>query len=172
MPISENQTQVAKTMPTKIPIRPAKLVSSTSHQIPGKLTVTELFFEVPLDHANPDKSEKLRIFCRSAVKFEKPAAPKGRKATTRQQDGKGDGGGKDDDGDDDQLPLLVYIQGGPGFGCPPPQDFAIIGEILNRGYKVCDSAFLNLGHLHFGHVKHCAVCGRAMQSGDDRSKSS
>lgn len=132
-------------MPTKIPIRPAKLISSTSHQVSGRLTVTELFFEVPLDHADPDGSEKLRIFCRSAEKFDKPAAPKAKKTKTKtkkQQDGKPEDGGKGEDGegeeDKDQLPLFVYVQGGPGFGCPPPQDFGITGEILNRGYKVCE----------------------------------
>jgi hypothetical protein len=129
-------------MPTKIPIRPAKLISSTSHQVSGKLTVTELFFEVPLDHADPDGSEKLRIFCRSAEKFEKPAAPKAKKTKKKQQEGKSEDGEGEGEGDvdKDQLPLFVYVQGGPGFGCPPPQDFGITGEILNRGYKVCGFA--------------------------------
>ncbi|KEF52485.1 uncharacterized protein A1O9_11327 [Exophiala aquamarina CBS 119918] len=130
-------------MQTKIPIRPAKLISSTSHQVPGKLTVTELFFEVPLDHADPDGSEKLRIFCRSAERFEKPAAPKCKKPKTKQQlDGKAE---DDGDGDKDQLPLFVYVQGGPGFGCPPPQDFGITGEILSRGYK-----FITFDHRGMG----------------------
>jgi len=135
-------------MVPQIPIRPAKLISSTTHQVPGKLTVTELFFEVPLDHSDPDGSEKLRIFCRSAEKFEKPAAPKGKKA--KEQDG------DREDGDKDQLPLFVYIQGGPGFGCPPPQDFAITGEILGRGYKVCDSVFSQSWIFALlGHAKRC-----------------
>lgn len=103
----------------KIPIRPAKLLSSTSHQVPGKLLVTELFFSVPLDHADPDKSERLRIFCRCTEKFENPVGGKPPKSK-----------------DAEQSPFLVYIQGGPGFGSPPPQDFPVTREVLDRGYKV------------------------------------
>lgn len=112
------------TMPAaKIPIRPATLISSNSHQVPGKLTITELFFEVPLDHADPDNSEKLRIFCRSTEKFDK------------------DGPKKEGKDGEQHLPLLVYVQGGPGFGSPPPQDFTITKEVLDRGYKVCGIYF-------------------------------
>ena len=97
-------------------IKSAHLISSRPHQVPGKLLVTELFFEVPLDHARPEGS-KLRIFCRSGKKFETPAAPhpKG----------------------DEHLPWFVYIPGGPGFGCPPPQNIMeVTTEVLGRGYQV------------------------------------
>jgi hypothetical protein len=101
-------------------IQPAVLLSSTAHQLPGKLLVTELFFQVPLDHATPN-GEKLRIFCRSARKFEKPAASKP----------KGD--------DDDKLPWFVYVPGGPGFGCPPPESLQFTSEVLDRGYQVSNT---------------------------------
>ena len=38
---------------------------------PGKINVSELFFEVPKDHSNPSKGS-LRLFARSAERFEKP----------------------------------------------------------------------------------------------------
>ncbi|KAK4934293.1 hypothetical protein LTR10_024393 [Elasticomyces elasticus] len=107
-------------------IQPAKVLSSRSHQTPGKLLVTELFFEVPLDHSNP-RSDPLRIFCRSARKFEKPAVPKPAS-------------------DDDKLPWLVYIPGGPGFGCPPPQSLMeFTNTVLARSYQ-----FLAFDHRGMG----------------------
>ena len=96
-------------------IKAARLISSRPYQMPGKVIVTELFFEVPLDHARPEGS-KLRIFCRSARKFEKPAAPKA---------------------NDEPLPWFVYIPGGPGFGCPPPQNLIeVTNQVLDGGYQV------------------------------------
>jgi hypothetical protein len=103
-----------------VSIQPAKLLSRRTHQIPGKLLVTELFFSVPLDHSKPDDGEeRLKIFCRSARKFEKPAAPKTASDDT------------------DKLPWFVYIPGGPGFGCASPQNLPeFTNEVLATGYQV------------------------------------
>ena len=67
----------------------AKLVSKRAHQVPGmtgsisdpafvrltaasgKLTISEHFFEVPLNHASP-LDGSLRLFARSIERFEKP----------------------------------------------------------------------------------------------------
>ena len=49
----------------------AKLLGKRTHQIPGKLNVSELFFEVPKDYSNP-RSGTLRLFARSVERFEKP----------------------------------------------------------------------------------------------------
>ena len=49
----------------------AKLLGKRTHQMPGRLNVSELFFEVPKDHSNP-KSGSLRLFARSVERFEKP----------------------------------------------------------------------------------------------------
>ena len=62
-----------------------------THRIPG-LVLTDHFFTVPLDYAQPD-GEKITIFARAAV------AP-----------------GKEDA----DLPWLVFFQGGPGFPSPRP----------------------------------------------------
>ncbi len=49
----------------------AKLLGKRTHQMPGRLNVSELFFEVPKDYSNP-KSGSLRLFARSVDRFEKP----------------------------------------------------------------------------------------------------
>jgi pimeloyl-ACP methyl ester carboxylesterase len=63
----------------------------TTHRLPG-LVLTDHEFTVPLDHARPG-GEQITVFAREAV------AP-----------------GKEDA----DLPWLVFLQGGPGFGGPRP----------------------------------------------------
>ena len=99
----------------------AKLISTRTHLIPGRLKVSELFFDVPLDHSLPNSSRTIRIFGRSVERPEKPAAPPA----------EGEGGKPK------QLPYFVYLQGGPGFGCASPQDYGFAGLVLDRGFKVC-----------------------------------
>ncbi|EXJ90898.1 hypothetical protein A1O1_04004 [Capronia coronata CBS 617.96] len=107
-------------------IEPARLISAREHQVPGKLLVAELLFEVPLDHTQPS-GERIKLFCRSAKKFAKPAAP-------------------DSKANKEQLPWFVYIPGGPGFGCPPPQNMMeLTTEVLERGYQ-----FLCFDHRGMG----------------------
>ena len=98
-------------------IQPATLVSSQSHVQPGRLLVTELCFTVPLDHADPN-GEKLDLFCRAARRNEVPVGPISEEARK-------------------PLPYLVYIPGGPGMGCPPPQDMLpLTNFFLNKGYQI------------------------------------
>lgn len=49
----------------------AKLMGKRTHQMPGRLNVSELFFEVPKDHSRPQNGS-LRLFARSVERFEKP----------------------------------------------------------------------------------------------------
>lgn len=49
----------------------AKLLGKRTHQMPGKFNVSELFFQVPRDYANPHNGS-LRLFARSVERFEKP----------------------------------------------------------------------------------------------------
>lgn len=49
----------------------AKLLGKRTHQMPGRLNVSELFFEVPKDHSRPQDGS-LRLFARSVERFEKP----------------------------------------------------------------------------------------------------
>jgi pimeloyl-ACP methyl ester carboxylesterase len=63
----------------------------TSYRQPGTV-LTDRTFAVPLDHARPD-GEQIELFAREV-------APAGKAA--------------------DDLPWLVFLQGGPGFGAPRP----------------------------------------------------
>lgn len=49
----------------------AKLLGKRTHQMPGRLNVSELSFQVPKDYANPQNGS-LRLFARSVERFEKP----------------------------------------------------------------------------------------------------
>ncbi|HEY7430291.1 MAG TPA: alpha/beta fold hydrolase [Streptosporangiaceae bacterium] len=65
-----------------------------SYSQPG-VVVTDHTFAVPLDHASPD-GERIEVFAREVAPADRPPGTAG-------------------DGD---LPWLVYLQGGPGFGGP------------------------------------------------------
>lgn len=100
------------------PTPPFYLNPSISH-ITGKLRVSELHFEVPKDHNNPSLGV-LQIFARGVTRHEKPAA-----VFTEDERRK-----------NLQKPYFVFLQGGPGFGCPTPQDSPITKTILDRGYQL------------------------------------
>lgn len=85
----------------------------------GKLRVSELFFEVPKDYANPSLGS-LRLFARSVVKHETPAVPLSDEEQKKSS----------------QKPWFVYLQGGPGFGCKPPQSMSLTNHVLERGYQM------------------------------------
>jgi pimeloyl-ACP methyl ester carboxylesterase len=85
----------------------------------GKLLVTELWFEVPLDYSKPN-AKQIKLFARSAVKYDRPIvepSPEEKKKS-------------------DQKPFLVYLQGGPGMGCGQPHDSTLSGPMLDRGYEL------------------------------------
>ncbi|TAQ89777.1 hypothetical protein B7494_g1887 [Chlorociboria aeruginascens] len=98
----------------------ARLLESKAHLTPGKLKISELLFEVPKDYTDP-KFGTLQIFARAVTRHEKPAAvisPEEQRKVLHQK------------------PWLVYLQGGPGFGCSPPQDFPMTNTILDKGYQI------------------------------------
>ncbi|CCD56978.1 similar to prolyl oligopeptidase [Botrytis cinerea T4] len=97
----------------------SQLVDSKTHLVPGKLKVSELFFEVPLDYSNESKGS-IRIFARSVIKHENPAIKPTEEETRKSS----------------QKPWFVYLQGGPGFGCRPPQDSPITNVVLDKGYQM------------------------------------
>jgi len=82
--------------------------------------VTELTFEVPCDYTNPEKG-LIQLFGRSVRKDERPAAE-----SLEEQQKKSKS----------PLPWFVYLQGGPGFGCPSPQSSPITKTVLDRGYQL------------------------------------
>ncbi|KAJ5081609.1 Proline iminopeptidase [Penicillium alfredii] len=92
----------------------AKLIDRRFHNVPGKLRVAELFFDVPVDYSKPNDGT-LRLFARSVSRLNKPVEP------TKEET---------------KLPWLVYLQGGPGFGCGAPQNYGWVELALNKGYQV------------------------------------
>jgi pimeloyl-ACP methyl ester carboxylesterase len=81
--------------------------------------VTELFFEVPRNYADP-AAGTLKLFGRSVRKHEKPTISLGVKELEAL----------------DRLPYLVYLEGGPGFGNREPQDSSLTRYALSRGYQL------------------------------------
>jgi pimeloyl-ACP methyl ester carboxylesterase len=86
---------------------------------PGQLHVTELFFEVPKNHARPEAGT-LTLFGRSVRKHERPIVPLSASDLASKE----------------KLPYLVYLEGGPGFGNREPQNHALTQVALSRGYQV------------------------------------
>jgi len=80
-----------------------------NHQIPG-LTLNDHYFTVPLDHSKPD-GESIEVYAREVYPVDDPE------------------GGK--------RPILVYLQGGPGFeAARPTAKSGWIKCALDRGYRV------------------------------------
>lgn len=77
--------------------------------------MAELFFDVPLDYTKPNDGT-LRLFARSVSRLNKPV-----EQPTKEES---------------KLPWLVYLQGGPGFGCSAPQNFGFVEPALSKGYQV------------------------------------
>ncbi|KAM0101481.1 hypothetical protein ACP6JE_003898 [Aspergillus fumigatus] len=103
----------------------AKLIDRKFHNIParadkreslGKFRVAELLFDVPLNYCKPNDGN-LRLFARSVRRLETPVDPANGKS-------------------EKQLPWLVYLQGGPGMGCRPPQEYGWVGTALDKRYQV------------------------------------
>lgn len=87
--------------------------------VPGRRRVTELFFEVPVNHAQPSAGT-LKLFGRSVCKHERPIVPLSESEHEEKE----------------RLPYLVYLEGGPGFGNRDPQHHPLTDVALSRGYQV------------------------------------
>ncbi|PBP19257.1 alpha/beta-hydrolase [Diplocarpon rosae] len=94
-------------------------MESKVHQIPGKLTVSELFFEVPKDYSNPERGT-IQLFGRSVSRNEKPITVISEEERRKKA----------------QKPWFVYLQGGPGFQCAPPQNSPITKIVIEKGYQM------------------------------------
>ncbi|KAK2877811.1 hypothetical protein FQN49_001168 [Arthroderma sp. PD_2] len=89
----------------------AQLISKCRKNVPGRLRVAELVFDVPLDYSNP-ASASLRLFARG-VQRRLPGASL--------------------DDKERQLPWIVYLQGGPGGASPQPQEVGWVLLLDQRG---------------------------------------
>ncbi|KAF4505238.1 hypothetical protein G6O67_007208 [Ophiocordyceps sinensis] len=104
-------------------IPPAELLSNVSHAVPGQLLVTELFFQVPLDYADPSGGT-ITLFARRVSKLERPIFPPEHDDDSHDYNGA-------------QLkPYMVYLEGGPGFGNREPNEHPITRAVLARGYQL------------------------------------
>lgn len=81
--------------------------------------MTELFFEVPKNYADPGAGT-LKLFGRSVRRHERPTVP----PSPKEVEAMG------------QLPYFVYLEGGPGFGNREPQDSSLTRYVLSRGYQL------------------------------------
>ncbi|KAF3762426.1 hypothetical protein M406DRAFT_72433 [Cryphonectria parasitica EP155] len=93
----------------------ARLIRSAKHVVPGPFLVTEYLFSVPKDYRNPQDGE-IQLFARSATKHEASVSALEQPVSQR--------------------PWMVYLQGGPGFGNPEPQDFPLTRFVLSKGYQI------------------------------------
>lgn len=97
----------------------AKILEQRTFITPGKLKITEYFFGgIPRDWSKPDAGH-LKLFARGVRRAEKPADP-----ATEEEEKKR------------HLPWMVYLQGGPGFECAPPQNWPATQVVLDRGYQM------------------------------------
>ncbi|KAI5289981.1 hypothetical protein KEM54_002745 [Ascosphaera aggregata] len=92
----------------------ARLVGAAFNNVPGRLKVAELFFKVPLDYSDPE-GDTVKLFARSVRR--RPSSAQGPKPY-------------------EHLPWLLYLQGGPGYGCEQPQDISWVNLFLDKGYQV------------------------------------
>lgn len=83
------------------------------------MSISELFFEVPIDYSNTGLGS-IQLFARSVSKHEHSA-----RHQTDQERKKSS-----------QKPWLLYLQGGPGFGCSAPQNLGLTNTILDKGYQI------------------------------------
>lgn len=90
-----------------------------SDSVTGKLRVAELFFEVPKDYSNPALGT-LRLFARTVTRHESPTTPADGEEVRKIA----------------QRPWMVYLQGGPGMSCRPPQTSPMTNFVLDRGYQM------------------------------------
>ncbi|KAL0955709.1 hypothetical protein HGRIS_001929 [Hohenbuehelia grisea] len=102
------------------------------------IKVIDRFFTVPLDHATPD-GPKIRIFARNLVPLAKASRSKttnGRQNSTRSTDDSNDGDRAPlkDKGVCD-LPIVVYLQGGPGFEVNLQGNSSYAKELHEQGYQ-------------------------------------
>lgn len=139
----------------------------------GKLKVTEIFFEVPIDYSSPE-SGRLQLFARTVVKNEKAAAhecqplvplPQGVAAEPNSINWH-HGGLDFDNHEFQQLPWFLYLQGGPGFGCPSPQHAPLTNFVLDRGYQLVYLDQRGTGHSCAITAETLALQGSPEQQAD------
>ncbi|KAF2399878.1 proline iminopeptidase [Trichodelitschia bisporula] len=121
----------------------AKILSQRTHNVPGRITVTEYSFEVPHNYNNP-ASRPLKLFARAARRRDQPNSstpaptpvPQFTLISPPENPGSSSTKSSKPTAPKPELPWLVYLQGGPGFECSAPQSFYWMQTVLERGYQV------------------------------------
>ncbi|KAF8918203.1 alpha/beta-hydrolase [Mucidula mucida] len=83
-----------------------------TYSLKGGIKVVERFFDLPLDYSKPE-GETIRVFARSMIPKDKAKTPE----------------------EEDKLPILLYLQGGPGHEVPLADIHGYAAEIHSRGYQ-------------------------------------
>ncbi|KAL5625348.1 hypothetical protein BROUX41_005408 [Berkeleyomyces rouxiae] len=78
----------------------------------GHTVISELAFKVPLDYSS-DTTDTITLFAQAAVHCSKPVAETSAK----------------DEPLSSSKPWIVYLEGGPGFGCPNPMTHPIVARM-------------------------------------------
>ncbi|KKA30298.1 hypothetical protein TD95_005091 [Thielaviopsis punctulata] len=87
----------------------------------GRIVVSEMTFKVPLDYAG-DQNDTITLFARAAAHCDKPVAETSEKDHPLNK----------------SKPWIVYLEGGPGFGCPSPLSHPIVGRMSEYRYLFVD----------------------------------
>ncbi|KAL0631620.1 hypothetical protein Q9L58_009514 [Maublancomyces gigas] len=97
--------------PATIPA--ATTVKTESYRVAGGYKIVDRWFNVPLDYSSPT-SETIVVFARSAI--------------PNKSNDDGESGAK--------MPYAVYLQGGPGFECGPPNSHPLTNFLFEKGYQL------------------------------------
>ncbi|CAZ83284.1 unnamed protein product [Tuber melanosporum] len=94
----------------KIP--PATLLECEEYTITGGIKIVDRWFRTALDYSNPGAGE-ITLFARNALPNKKGNAECGA-----------------------ALPYFLYLQGGPGFECGPPENHPLTNFLFDKGFQV------------------------------------
>ncbi|CUS07215.1 unnamed protein product [Tuber aestivum] len=94
----------------KIP--PATLIECEEYTITGGIKIVDRWFRTALDYSNPGAAE-ITLFARNAMPNKKGSAECGA-----------------------GLPYFLYLQGGPGFECVPPENHPLTNFLFDKGFQV------------------------------------
>jgi pimeloyl-ACP methyl ester carboxylesterase len=110
--------------------------------------VTELFFEVPRNYANPSAGT-LQLFGRSVRRHTRPIVPPLAAS-----------------GPNEPLPYIVYLQGGPGFGNSEPEHHPLTHPMLDRGHQLLLLDYRGTGLSTPVNARHLQTLGSPQQQAD------
>lgn len=97
--------------------------------------MTEHFFEVPLDYSRP-AGPTIRLFARDVQKIERSIEPLGPRQHRQKKTNIEQSHVPRHITSSYSPPWILFLQGGPGFGCGSPQFVAWSNYLIEHGYQV------------------------------------